>query len=200
VVILRTPRRAAARIALHAGAVAHQREIPALRAHLAFVTLGLGLGAAFGLGWRKRAGGAGLAPFQGFQLLGRRQVVAYFLLQRDGAFDGVGDAAASAVGERGDACAGLTAVALRHRAAAHHHEVVRARAGEALGQVLRRALRLRLLAFPDALAERVEAGLVGIDMGQIKAAHVAHRELAEDVVEDRRRIFDAVVALHRQNC
>ena len=46
----RTPRRAATRIALHAGPVPHQREIPALAAHLAFVALGLGLGAAFGLG------------------------------------------------------------------------------------------------------------------------------------------------------
>src|SRR5262249_1630353 len=42
----RTPRRAAARVALEAGAVAHEREIHALRAHLAFVAFGLGLGAA----------------------------------------------------------------------------------------------------------------------------------------------------------
>jgi hypothetical protein len=45
----RTPRRAATRIALHAGAVAHQREMPAFAAHLAFVTLGLGFRPAFGL-------------------------------------------------------------------------------------------------------------------------------------------------------
>ena len=44
----RTPRRAATRVALHAGAVAHQREVAALRAHLAFVAPGLGFGAAFG--------------------------------------------------------------------------------------------------------------------------------------------------------
>ena len=71
------PRRASTRIALHAGPVPHQREVAALAAHLAFVALGLGFGAAFGLAgataWR---GGAGLAPLQGFQLFGRRQVVA----------------------------------------------------------------------------------------------------------------------------
>ena len=45
----RTPRRASTRIALHAGAVPHQREMAALAAHFAFVALGLGFGAAFGL-------------------------------------------------------------------------------------------------------------------------------------------------------
>src|SRR4051794_11049800 len=37
----RTPGRAAASIALHARAISHQREVAALRAHLAFVALGL---------------------------------------------------------------------------------------------------------------------------------------------------------------
>ncbi|NEV03194.1 hypothetical protein, partial [Bradyrhizobium uaiense] len=41
----RTPRRAAASIALHARPVPHQREVAALRAHLAFVALGLRFGA-----------------------------------------------------------------------------------------------------------------------------------------------------------
>jgi hypothetical protein len=45
----RTPRRAATRIALHAGAIPHQREVAALAAHLAFVAFGLGFGPAFGL-------------------------------------------------------------------------------------------------------------------------------------------------------
>src|SRR5258707_1380471 len=43
-----TPRRAATRIALHAGAIPHQREVPAFAAHFAFVALCLGFGAAFG--------------------------------------------------------------------------------------------------------------------------------------------------------
>jgi hypothetical protein len=34
-------------------------------------------------------------------------------------------------------------------------------------------------------------------MGEIEAAHVAHREFAEHVVEDRGRHLDRVVALHR---
>ena len=77
----RTPRRASARIALHTSPVAHQRKIPAFAAHLAFVALGLRLGAAIGLG----GGGllarrSRLAPLQGFQLLGRRQIVLGFLL------------------------------------------------------------------------------------------------------------------------
>ena len=62
----RTPRRAAAGIALHAGAIPHQREVAALRAHLAFVALGLGFRAAFGLGGDERlCGAAGLAPLEG---------------------------------------------------------------------------------------------------------------------------------------
>ena len=41
-----TPRRASAGVALHASAVAHQREVAALRAHLALVALGFRLGPA----------------------------------------------------------------------------------------------------------------------------------------------------------
>src|SRR5262245_10740588 len=43
---LRTARRAPTRIALQARAIPHQREVQALRAHLAFVAFGLGFGAA----------------------------------------------------------------------------------------------------------------------------------------------------------
>ena len=43
-----TPRRASARLALKTRAVPHQREVQTLRAHLALVAFGLGLGAAFG--------------------------------------------------------------------------------------------------------------------------------------------------------
>ena len=48
-VLSRTPRRAATRIALHAGAIPHEGKIPAFAAHLAFIAFGLGFGAAFGL-------------------------------------------------------------------------------------------------------------------------------------------------------
>src|SRR4029077_3730909 len=48
--ILRTPRGAPARVALHAGAVAHQREVAAFAAGFALVALGAGLGALFGRG------------------------------------------------------------------------------------------------------------------------------------------------------
>src|SRR6266699_6335164 len=54
----RTPRGAAASVAFHAGAVAHQREIAAFAAGFAFVTLGLGLGALF----RRRGAGLLLRP------------------------------------------------------------------------------------------------------------------------------------------
>ena len=75
--ISRTPRRASTRIALHARPVPHQREVAALRAHLAFVALGLGFRPAFGLARGDGHGGAaGLAPLHGFQLFRRRQVVA----------------------------------------------------------------------------------------------------------------------------
>src|SRR5258708_31808400 len=90
----RTPRRAATRIALHACAVAYQREVAAFAAHLAFVAFGLGFGATLRLGGGGGSGGSGLAPLQRFQLFRRRQVVLGFLLQRDGAFEGVGDARA----------------------------------------------------------------------------------------------------------
>src|SRR5271154_7617944 len=93
----RTPRRAATRIALHAGAIAHQREIPALAAHLAFVAFGFRLGAALGLDGGGFAGAACSAPLQGLELLRGRKIVAHFLLQRDRALDGVGYAGLRAV-------------------------------------------------------------------------------------------------------
>src|SRR5580765_5305793 len=78
---LRTPSRAAARVALHAGAIAHQREVAALAAHLALVALGLGLGAAFG-GDRL---GVALLPLQALQRLRRRQLLLGLGLERGGA-------------------------------------------------------------------------------------------------------------------
>jgi hypothetical protein len=77
----RTPRRASTRIALHARPIPHQREVAALRAHLAFVALCFRFRPAFGLGGgdgHRRA--AGLAPLQGFQLFRRGQIVLGFLL------------------------------------------------------------------------------------------------------------------------
>src|SRR3981081_4336640 len=97
------PRRRATRIALHARSVAHQREVAALAAHFAFVAFCLGFGAALGLARDRGLRRAGLAPLQGFELLRWREIVLGFLLQRDRAFLGVGDAGARAVaGDRGD--------------------------------------------------------------------------------------------------
>src|SRR3954471_10005453 len=89
----RTPRRAAASIALHTRPIPHQREVAALAAHLAFVALGLGFRAALGLAGDCDLRAAGLAPLQGLQLLGGREVVLDFLLQRDRAFQDVAGAA-----------------------------------------------------------------------------------------------------------
>src|SRR5579864_6052907 len=90
--VSRTPRRRPTRIALHAGAVAHESEVAALRAHLALIALGLGFRAAFGF---RRCGGcrrARLAPLQRLELLGWREIVAHLLLERDRALERVGDA------------------------------------------------------------------------------------------------------------
>jgi hypothetical protein len=54
-VVLRTSRRAAARVALQARAIAYQREVQTLAAHLALVALRLGFGAAGGTPVRLRA-------------------------------------------------------------------------------------------------------------------------------------------------
>jgi hypothetical protein len=45
-------------------------------------------------------------------------------------------------------------------------------------------------------AHGVEVGLAGIDIGEIEPAHVADREFAEHIVEDRGGVFDRVAALH----
>lgn len=92
VALLRTPRRATARIALHTSAVPHQREIPALAAHFAFVAAGFRLGTTLGLAWRRGRSRPRLAPGHRLDLLGRRQLGLQFLLQRGGAFHGVADA------------------------------------------------------------------------------------------------------------
>src|SRR5215510_12128025 len=80
----RTPRGASARVALEARAVAHQREVQALRAHLAFVALGFRFGAARGGG---RLGvGLGKRDLR-FELLGRRELALGLALERGGAGD-----------------------------------------------------------------------------------------------------------------
>src|SRR5262249_8196301 len=85
---------------------------------------------------------------------------------------------------------------LRRRTTRQNRKLVRARARDPLGDVFRRRGSARL-AFLHALAERVEAAFVGVDMGEVEALEIAHGELAEDVIEDRGRVFDRVVALHR---
>src|SRR5580698_11059185 len=86
----RTPRRASTRVALHAGAVTHQGEVAALRAHLALVALGFCFGAAFGLGGMSGCGRTRLAPLHRLELFRRREVVLRLLLQCDRALDRVG--------------------------------------------------------------------------------------------------------------
>src|ERR1700733_760673 len=89
----RTPRRRPARVALHAGAVAHESKVAALRAHLALVALGFRFGAAFGLGGMSGCGRTRLAPLHRLELFRRREVVLRLLLQRDRALKRIGDAA-----------------------------------------------------------------------------------------------------------
>ena len=68
---LRTPRRRAACVAFHAGAVAHQGEVAALAAGFAFVAFGARLGAFFGCG---RLGVcAGVGPGEMLERLRRRE-------------------------------------------------------------------------------------------------------------------------------
>ena len=100
--------------------------------------------------------------------------------------------------ERGD-IAGGARLGFDRRCAPHHNEIIRPRAGEALRQILhgRRRCTVRRLAFGNTLADGIESGLAWIDVGQVVAAHIADRQFAEHVVEDRGRILDRVVALHR---
>src|SRR3954447_5406247 len=83
-------------------------------------------------------------------------------------------------------------------AALDQHEAVLLAAHEAgrdhLAGGRRRAL-VRRLAFGLAAAEDVGADLGRIDMAELGATEIRDRELAEDVVEDRGRVLDALVAL-----
>src|SRR5262245_41622783 len=83
-------------------------------------------------------------------------------------------------------CLAAARAACRSTTARHYHELVGARAG----QSTRDELRARGLALLNALAERVEARLGRINMGEVETLEVAHRKLAEHVVEDRGRILD----------
>src|SRR4051812_19287555 len=83
----RAPGRAATRIALEARAVAHQREVQALRAHLALIALDLGGGATFG-GERLGVGLLlRLGPGQRLELLGGREFSLGLRLEHGGAED-----------------------------------------------------------------------------------------------------------------
>src|SRR5271156_5278307 len=97
--LLRTPRRRTARIALQTRAVAHQREIPALAAHFAFVAFGLGFGAAFG--GRRLGIGAGVEAVLEramFERLRRRELLLGLGLECGGAGE---FAARAGAGKRG---------------------------------------------------------------------------------------------------
>src|SRR5262245_23144998 len=88
---LTAPGRAAAGVALEAGAVAHQGEVAAFAAGFALVTLGLGLGALLG-GVGARLGArvdAFVAARQGLllELLGGGELVLRLGLERGGAGD-----------------------------------------------------------------------------------------------------------------
>src|SRR5580700_9110122 len=99
------PRGAAAGVAFHAGAVAHQREVAAFAAGFAFVALGFGLGAPLG------RTGAGLAAQERQLLLleplGGRELLLGRRAQRRGAGGfAAGDLAARAFAARRAACHG----------------------------------------------------------------------------------------------
>src|SRR5437763_11964411 len=68
----RTPRGAPARVAFHAGAVAHQGEVAAFAAGFALVALGAGFGAL--LGRRLLGVGLGVGPVQRVELLRGREL------------------------------------------------------------------------------------------------------------------------------
>src|SRR5215471_9274091 len=105
--VLRAPRRAAAGVALHAGAVAQQREVAAFAAGFAFVALGLGLGAFLRSGRaRLRLGERQVLLLE---LLGGRAPELGLGLERGGAGDlGAGLAAAGKRGHvRGRGGAGI---------------------------------------------------------------------------------------------
>ena len=86
----------------------------------------------------------------------------------------------------------------------HQHQLVAGpRAQKALGddrghgggrrrRALARASRPVLI---DAAAQHRRADLVGRDMGEVVAAEIGDGELAEDIVEDRGRVLDRVIAL-----
>jgi hypothetical protein len=94
-----TARGASARIALQTRAVAHQREVQALPAHLTFVAFGFSFGAAFG-GYRLCFGtGSRLGPLQLLERLGRREFLLGLGLERGGAG---GFAARAGGGDCGD--------------------------------------------------------------------------------------------------
>lgn len=81
--ILRTPGCRSARIALETSPIPHQREIQALRAHLALIALRLGLGAAFG----GDGLGVGLGPLHLLERLRRREFLFGLGFQRGRAGD-----------------------------------------------------------------------------------------------------------------
>src|SRR5438477_5364797 len=83
--VSRTPRGASARVALHAGAVAHQGEVAAFAAGFALVALGAGFGALLGRGLL--GVGLGVGPVERIELLRGRELRLGLDLERGGAGD-----------------------------------------------------------------------------------------------------------------
>src|SRR6056297_81699 len=173
-----TPARGPAGVALHAGAVADQCVVAAFAAGLALVALHPRLGAGV-----HRCGGGG---DRGAAVLHRLAA----------ALHGHGHVAPGEA--RRDPLPAL-----------QHHQLLR----QALAQVARGADLLEHLqravgrlarhfldvadTFLLAAPEIVEARPRRFDMRQIGAVKVADRQFAEDVVEDRGGVLDAVIALHK---
>jgi hypothetical protein len=118
----RRPSCSAALIALHAGAIPHQHEVAALAVRLAFVSLGVRLGAA--------CGGAGFAPSSRFEIPGRRELVLGLRSrQRKSRHRRVEAGGGAGRADRGDR-------------RAHDDEIVGARACQTLGDVARPSHRV----------------------------------------------------------
>src|SRR5579884_3495580 len=154
-----TSRRRPAGVAFEARAVAHEREIIALGAGFAGVSLHPRFAA---LGSDARA-------------LGRHRPVELAELRLDLVFE--------VLFERRRPLSG----------ALHEHQLIGFRAHETFRDEFRRTLRRAALIL--ALAEHVMADIGRIDMGEIVAAEIGDREFPEDVIDDRGRILDRVIAL-----
>ena len=178
-------RRRAAGVALQTGAVAHHGEVAAFGAGFADIALHPRfrslLGDRFGLRRQARAD-------RGRRALGK------LAFQRRRALH------EAAMGAR---TAGLNTGRIPCPARHQHQLVARPRAQEALrdngghrgGRGAYAFARARRPVLIDAAAKHRRADLVRRDMREVVAAEIGNGELAEDVVEDRGRVLDRVIAL-----